>query len=158
MDFGMMNRPVSNCQDRAEITDLVHRYALYVRQGHGAACGNLFTQDAIYDICEVAASSPRNLPTHRNRIEGRPAIAEYIAQAGSGSVRICPLIHNILVEIEGDTATGTAMLESRTWPAGHEFIGEYQDTFRREEVRWLFASRTFTLYLNDTASAEEQAA
>jgi hypothetical protein len=133
--------------DHIAIGALVHRYAFHVRRGEGVKCGDLFTADAIYDIGQVDARSAGNTPVRNTRIEGRDAIGRYIAGSGSHGIRICPLIHNLLIDVNGDTATATSILESRTWPTGREFIGEYEDNFRREDGRWLFSRRCFMMFM-----------
>jgi hypothetical protein len=133
--------------DHSEIAALVYRYARFVRQGFGAACGDLFVNDASYEIFEADgddASAPRRL---RTKLEGRTQIGGYISASTQRGIRLCPLIHNLIIDRDGDSATANSVLEGRTWPAGHETIGEYEDCIVRVQGRWLFASRSFTMFV-----------
>ena len=132
--------------DYNAIAALVYRYAAHVRRANGGACGELFTQCAIYEIREVFVEQADGVPRRRQLLEGRQEIAAYIAKSTGGAVRACPLIHNLLIEVQGLRVAANSILESRNWPTAHGFMGEYEDAFQQENGRWLFASRIFTLY------------
>lgn len=133
-------------QSRVEIADLVHRYAFNVRTGKGLDCASLFIPDAEFEIREMNPQDPDSQRT-RQRLVGRDAIVDYIVKSTSHGILVCPLIHNLLVEVEGDHARGHCMMTTRSWPAGYELVGEYQDSFRFQS-RWLFESRLYTIYLS----------
>lgn len=136
---------------RSDIADLVHRYSYNVRTGNAGECESLFTKDATYEVRELAPTA--NAATRGvRRYSGREAIGAFLAGVSKSGVRLCPLIHNLIIEIDGDAATSSCVMESRTWPTGHESIGEYEDRFRCIDGRWLFESRIFTKFLSDTVS------
>jgi hypothetical protein len=57
---------------------------------------------------------------------------------------VCPLIHNLLIQINGREATSTCVMTSLVWSSGRQIVGEYQDSYRNE-TGWRFASRIFTI-------------
>ena len=135
---------VARLESRAAITDLVHRYAYNIRAGNPVECEALFIEDAVFEIRETDPVNPADTRV-RTSLTGRRAILDYIVQAAGSGVRVCPLIHNLLIELDGDTAESRCMMTTRSWPAGHEMIGEYCDSYRRESG-WRFASRVYTIY------------
>ena len=59
-----------------------------------------------------------------------------------------PMIHNYILSIDGDEATGTCSNELRIVENGKSMIasGVYQDRLRRENGRWRFAKREITFF------------
>lgn len=137
-------------RSRAEITDLVHRYALNIRNGDGAACGALFTHDIEF-IVRVMDPRRRDQVVVRSHDVGREQVLAHIA-APLATVSLCPMIHNLLIDINADRASATSIMENRTFPPMPPMIGEYHDDFRRED-RWLFCRRVYTLLAQSDANA-----
>jgi hypothetical protein len=139
-------------KDRMAIADLVYTYALHVRNGNGADCAGLFTADAFF---EMSATDPVDLSRHlRTRLEGRDAIGAYIAQAATSSSRVVPMIHNLIIAIDGADAVATCAMSAITIPSGDDLVGEYRDTFRFDG-EWQFASRSHTILLYRPARAKQ---
>lgn len=130
--------------DRAAVTDLVHRYALHIRRGEPQCCAELFTADGAFEVRDVDPFDPAGLSV-RSRVEGRGAVAGYIGNS-TRDVRMVPMIHNVLVELAGDTAAASSLMIGRVWPTANEVLGEYADSFRREDGRWLFSERIYTIW------------
>ena len=130
---------------RAEIVEVVHRYAYCIRSQQASQGADLFTEDGVF---EIRAMDPRDADSLQVRevLVGREAIRDYVVKVEGYGLRVCPLIFNAVVEVDGATATCNSIMESRTWPAGHEVIGEYHDCFRREGQQWLIQSRVFTIF------------
>jgi hypothetical protein len=124
---------------RAAIADLVHTYALNIRSRRGAGCGDLFTEDAVF---ETRKGEPDAAVL--NRLEGRAAIRAYLAKASEGASRVCPMIHNLLVNVHGGEASSNCLMVAVVLPSGDELLGEYRDTYRFEGA-WRFSSRTYTI-------------
>lgn len=133
----------SPIESRAAIADLVHRYALNVRSGNHMACEALMTEDVAFEVRET---HPADLAGFRVRshVVGRTETLAYIGRGSSGLV-ICPLIHNLLIDLDGSTAQSSCIMESRTFPSGHEVIGEYRDSYRFDGG-WRFSRRVYTMY------------
>jgi hypothetical protein len=128
---------------RAAIEDLVHTYALNIRTGSGAECAQLFTEDAVFEVREARVGSSEPGRT-RSRLTGRHAITTYVARTGAPETRLCPLIHNLLIQVRGHEASSTCVMTSLVWASGKQLIGEYQDSYRYETA-WRFSSRIFTI-------------
>lgn len=133
-------------ESRAEITDLVHRYSYLVRTGYAGEARVLFAEHGTYEVRESDGREAQAAGTIKRTLSGRQAIADFLAGTARSKIRICPFIHNVMIEIDGDRATGNCIMESRTWPAGHESVGEYRDRYRREGGEWLFESRVYTRF------------
>ena len=126
---------------RVEITDLVHGYAHAVRMCDPAACIALFTQDAQFIVRELGCEGPGVI--ERTSLSGRDAIDAFL-RASLPTRPITPLIHNLMIEIDGNVAHSRCVMVGAA-PAGMPmFMGTYDDSFRREE-RWLFTRRCFTM-------------
>ena len=128
---------------RQEIADLVYRYTEFVRDRSERRCAELMTEDAWVELRHGDALQPGEGNTHQ-RFEGREAILGSFRQVAGLDVVVLPMIHNLRIEIDGDTASSRCLMASTLKPLGREFIGEYRDSFRREAGRWYFASRKFT--------------
>ena len=124
---------------RAAIADLVHTYALNIRTGRGAACADLFTEDAVF---ETRRADPEVQTL--NRLEGRDAVVAYLTKASQSDARVCPMVHNLLIAVDGCEASSNCVMAVVALPGGTELIGEYVDTYRFEDG-WRFASRTYTI-------------
>ena len=96
MDLEALERRIRRLEDLEEIKQLKARYAAYCDANYDAdALAALFTADAVWDGGMLGRS------------EGREAIRQFFR---GSSQRISFAIHNILspiIEITGDTATGT---------------------------------------------------
>ena len=128
---------------RAAIADLVHTYALHIRAGNGASCVELFTADAVFEVRE-APLGRHGVAVSRTRLTGHDAISSYLVRASGSDTRVCPLIHNLLIRVDGREATSSCIMTSFVWPSGQQFIGEYADSYQYE-TSWLFTSRVFTM-------------
>jgi hypothetical protein len=128
---------------RAAIADLVHTYAKNVRRGDGSECAQLFTEDAVFEVREPILGKP-GVSCTRSKVTGHDAIARYLSRTATPESRVCPLIHNLLIEVNGCEATSSCVMTSIIWSTGQQLIGEYQDTYRYE-TGWRFASRVFTI-------------
>jgi hypothetical protein len=58
-----------------------------------------------------------------------------------------PLIHNLLIDLDGSTAQSSCIMEARSYPPGYQVIGEYRDSYRFED-RWLFTRRIYTMFIS----------
>lgn len=118
--------------DREEIRALVSRYALGITRNFPVY--DLFTEDAAFI----------------DRIPGRP-IREFTSQAKlkamyqavPPSTPPLPMIHNHIIDIQGDEATGICSIEIRWVENGESVIssGYYDDGYRRVNGRWMFSKR-----------------
>lgn len=131
--------------DRTPITDLIHRYALHIRSGEPQKCALLFTANGAFEVRQIDPFDPASLET-RSRVTGRDAIAGHVGASSGRTLRMVPMIHNVLVEISGDEATASSLMVGRQWPSTRETLGEYADSFRRVDGAWYFSERIYTIW------------
>ncbi|MBM4259453.1 MAG: nuclear transport factor 2 family protein [Deltaproteobacteria bacterium] len=133
-----IEQQVQELTDREEIKELTARYAHSVARGEGASVAALFTDDG----------------TFINRFPGQP-VTEVHGQEDLnkfyGAIQrntALPCIHNHLITLNGNEATGTCTIEVRINRKGQSMIGSgyYEDRFRRENGRWKFVLRDCTFF------------
>jgi ketosteroid isomerase-like protein len=120
--------------DREAIRDLARRYAHLVWRCDVSSIVALFTEDGRMDTPD--------LPT----LTGHKEINDSYEKIFAG-MELWPFVHNHVVELDGDSATGTVYLDLRSRQDGRDIMaaGYYADTYRRVDGRWLFAHRDLTL-------------
>lgn len=123
-----------------QLLELPCRYAWHVARGEGAAVAALFTDDGYFE-----APAYQSKDRTRHKISGLDAIRAYMLNLKP--LRVIPLIHNQIIDIQGDQATGTCVMRTPhapTLPDG--FIGRYQDDMRCIDGVWRFSARRFYLF------------
>jgi hypothetical protein len=128
---------------RRKIADLVHRYALAVRRDRPEDAAALFANDGWFEIRDGHPSQPGF--TLRNRLERREGVYAYLA-LNKDKPHPIPMIHNLMIDLDGDTAQASCVMEAIILESGTRVIGEYDDHFIREDGKWRFASRTYTIF------------
>jgi uncharacterized protein (TIGR02246 family) len=121
--------------DLEAIRDLARRYAhcIWRKDADGAAA--LFAEDGAMDTGD------------RPPLVGPDAIrAAYRAILPASD--FLPFVHDHVVELHGDRATGTCHLDLRVTRDGRRHLGAgaYEDHYVREGGRWKFASRRLTMH------------
>ena len=119
--------------DREDIRDLIATYAL--RAAHGVSMADLFTDDGVF-VTHVPGETARE-------VRGREALNRYYRELAAAPRHPMPMVHNHLISIDGDQATGVCSIELRTTVGATSMIGsgDYHDSFRREGGRWKFVER-----------------
>jgi hypothetical protein len=117
---------------RAEIAELVYRYADAVVRRDGDAWGSCWAEDA-----QWALGGGRD-------VSGRDAIVELWHQAMGGFDAVVQNVYGGEVHLDGDRGEGR-------WYIGEHFrrangdpgilLANYDDTYVRVDGQWLFASR-----------------
>jgi hypothetical protein len=76
-------------------------------------------------------------------VRGRKALDEFSVHFRPEDDNPLPMIHNYLIEINGDEARGLCSNELRIPENGQSIIasGYYDDRYRRENGRWKFVLR-----------------
>lgn len=122
--------------DRDDIRDLVRRYAHLVWQNRPLDTVALFAEGGIMD-----------LGPDGGLVEGQAALrAVYSQQAGA--MMLHPFVHNHVIELEGDRASGCAYLDLRCVRDGQSLMGSghYEDRYLREKGSWKFAYRKLIMH------------
>ena len=133
-----MNQPnadaIRRLLDLEAIRDLVRRYAhcIWRRDADGAAA--IFAEGAVMDTGD------------RPPLVGPEAIRDAY-RAILPSADLLPFVHDHLIELDGDHATGTCHLDLRLRRNGRRFLGAgfYDDRYVRTGDGWKFASRRLTM-------------
>ena len=125
---------IAAIEDREAIRELTARYCQFVATGRTAEILDLFTDDGVMEFEET-------------QIRGREALAVGYREAVS-DLHPIPTVHNHVIELSGDRATGFCSLELRTVEGGEAITaaGHYEDAFERVAGRWRFSHRKLILY------------
>jgi hypothetical protein len=128
-----LEQRVQELADRDEIKELTARYCWHVAQGEGELIVDLFTADGVLD------ASRAELPL----VKGRDELKNFYVRSVREPAMAIPFIHNHIIQIKGDTASGTCAIEARFSRSGESITaaGYYEDTYRREGGKWKFAER-----------------
>ncbi|MFN8545730.1 MAG: nuclear transport factor 2 family protein [Candidatus Binatia bacterium] len=120
--------------DTEAIRDLARRYAHHVWRKDVAGAVGLFAEDGEMDTGD------------RPPIRGRAALLAAYENMITGPT-LLPFVHNHVVELGGDVATGTCYLDLRAAMDGRSMIGAgwYDDRYVRTGDGWKFQSRRLTL-------------
>jgi ketosteroid isomerase-like protein len=125
---------VRELADAEAIRNLARRYAHHVWQKNVPAAVGLFTEDGEMDTGD------------RPAIKGRQALLaayeEMFAEA-----RFQPFVHNHVITLNGERATGTCYLDLRAAVGGKSMIGSgyYDDHYVQVDGEWRFRSRKLTM-------------
>jgi ketosteroid isomerase-like protein len=129
-----LEQQVRELADKEEIRELTAKYAHWVGCGDGPKVPSLFTDDGAFSNRVIGQA-----PTIE--VRGRKQIDEFYAGLKKGMA--LPCIHNHIINLDGDKASGTCTIEVRITQNGQSIIGSgyYEDTFRRENGTWKFVER-----------------
>jgi len=133
-DPANLQRAVRRLTDLEEIRELAHRYAHCVWQLDISGAVDLFTEDGIMDTGD------------RPPIVGRQDLLETYERM-LGTAQFHPFVHSHVIEIDGDTATGTCYLDLRAAVEGKSMVGSgwYEDQYVRTAKGWKFKIRTLKM-------------
>jgi len=128
-----IEQQVRELANREEIRELISTYAH--RAAHGISIADLFTDDGLF-----LTSTPGNAV---REIRGRAALDEFYGGLTKRAGMQLPMIHNVVLKITGDEATGICSVEVRSTGNGKSMIGSgyYYDKYRRENGHWKFVER-----------------
>ena len=129
---------------RTAIADLIYTYARHIRHGEGVECVNLFTEDGVFEIRDAPLGT-EGAATVRARLEGHQQIGAYLSHGDGATARVCPVIGNLMISIDGHRATANSVLTATVWPDGKRIMGEYNDSFAFEGI-WRFSVRRFDIF------------
>ncbi len=133
--------------DAEAIRDLARRYAHCVWQRDVEGAVELFCEDGVMDTGDR--------PALRGREEMREAYQQMFTQA-----ELCPFVHNHVLRLAGDTATGTCYLDLRARLEGKRMtgFGYYDDEYVRLDGEWRFRSRKLNMCEFSEAAGDAEVA
>jgi len=133
---------VAELYDREEIRDLRYRYHECINEAQMAEIPDLFTEDGELDF------------GHLGKASGREQIKAFFSGLGRarsasdsrGLYRVRQFIHNHVLKVSGDRATGYAYLEAKPVYNGESYVvaARYNDEYLKREGRWRFSKMSLT--------------
>ena len=128
-----LERTVQNLADIEALRTLRLRYHDAINTNRGGEIGELFTDDGEVDF------------GYLGRTRGKPKVALFFGNVGNLLDSVIQFVHNHVVEVDGDNATGTAYLEAKSISKGRAYrvAGRYRDIYRRTPQGWRFAKMDF---------------
>ena len=120
--------------DTEAIRDLARRYAHFVWQRDAPGAVALFAENGEMDTGD------------RPVIRGHEAMLEAYGEMFATS-EFRPMVHNHVIDLRGNRATGTCYLDVRAVVDGKDMIGsgQYHDRYIRVGDEWKFQSRTLAM-------------
>jgi hypothetical protein len=131
-----LQQQVRRLQDEQEIREIIARYAYHVTHGgHADAIADLFTEDGVFDT-RTADGSASNI-----FVKGKAELALFYSSVPKN---INPMIHDLLLDLRGDEASGACVLDNPCYNGQRpSYLGHYKDEFRRVDGKWRFKARVF---------------
>lgn len=126
-----VERRLRRLEDRAEIHDLVARYALAVDDRDYAALAGMYAADAVFDHAGAV-------------LRGREAIVEFLRERAKLNGRTVHSPHTIAIEwVDDDTARGTVAGHAELERDGEFLLAafRYHDSYVRQDGAWRFRER-----------------
>jgi len=114
-------------EDREEIERLRHQYCYRMDAGDIEELADLFTEDGEVDFGPMGTA------------QGRDEIAAFLGGMTDQFEFLAHMVHNPIVDVEGDTATGRWYVEvpAVTIDGVAQWIqGSYDESYRRTDFGW----------------------
>ena len=151
MDILELGEAVRALADKEAIRDLARHYAHHVWQLEVGPLVDLFADDGEMD------------PSLEPPIRGREALRRAFQRlVDDNQADLQPFVHNHVIDLDGDRASGTAYVDLRSVRDGRSMLGSgyYEDQYIRQGETWKFQSRSLTLrffvpFLDGWAEAKE---
>ncbi|HIF63074.1 MAG TPA: nuclear transport factor 2 family protein [Deltaproteobacteria bacterium] len=117
--------------DLEDIKGLVHRYAHCIWQEKPLEAADLFSDDGIIDF-----------GPYGGRVSGREKLRSLL-QEKVEEQWLQPFVHNHLIDLDGDKASGYVYIDLRSQTEGGCMIGSgyYEDDYVRIDGQWKFKCR-----------------
>ena len=121
-------------EDREAIRELTARYCQLAVGGRAEEIAALFTREGVMESGDSC-------------VRGQGPLLE-LYRSSFQTLRPIPSVHNHVVELAGDRATGFCSIELRMVENGEAVTaaGHYEDAFEREGGVWKFAHRKLIFY------------
>ena len=129
---------VKRLEDIEEIRTLRMRYHYFLNEVQFERMHELYTPDGVLDYGYVG------------RAEGHEAIRDLVLRIPQSLQFVKQFIHNHIVEIDGDDATGISYLDARYARNGESVIvaGSFREKYRRLPEGWRISETKLILYFS----------
>jgi len=129
---------VRHLEDIEEIRGLRFKYHDFLNRSRFERMSELYTDDARVRIDYVASA------------EGKEEIHEFFLTIPRTLSFIKQFIHNHLVNVDGDMASGVAYMDARYAAEGQSLMvaGRFDEKYRRTTAGWRIADTFVTLYFS----------
>lgn len=134
---------IDRLEAQQEIAGLVHGYARHIRRDEPEKVHELFLPEGTFEVRDGHPDSDDYVVRTFNA--SAQELHDYLAP-NKGKAHPVPLIRNLMIEVDGDTATANSVMDATIYGTSHAIQGEYRDTCQRVGGRWYFKSRIFTIY------------
>ena len=123
-----LERAVQRLTDIEDIRSLRLRYHDAINEDRHGDIGVLFTDDGAVDFGYLGAAV------------GRAKVERFFGSVGTVLDSVTQFVHNHVVEVDGDDATGSSYLEAKSVSKGvaYRVAARYLDTYRRTPDGWRF--------------------
>ena len=127
---------VAALRDRAQIQDLRFRYHIAVNEKELDSIGSLFSADGEAHFGEIGSA------------RGRAEIEALYAEVVGASPFVKQFIHNHVITLNGDTASGLSYLEAKTVTNGESYLvaARFDDEYLREGGEWKFSLLKLSIF------------
>ncbi len=127
---------VQELSDREAIRELRCYYHEYINTAKLSDIIGLFIEDGEFDFA------------HLGKGQGRAAQKKFFEGLANYLSTVKQFIHNQVIEVHGDTATGFSYLEAKPVYKGESYLvaGRYDDEYVRQDGQWKFKKMKFTPY------------
>lgn len=126
----------ADCRDRADISDVLLRYATGIDCRDWATFRTVFTDDCVLDYGEIGSFT------------GVDAITEFMEQSHAMAGHTMHRLTNMVIAVAGDRATARTYVDGLILApdnaSGVNAVGIYDDDLTRTEFGWRIARRVFT--------------
>lgn len=123
-------------RDRADITEVLLRYATGIDRRDWATFRTAFTEDCVLDYGEIGSFT------------GVDAVADFMDQSHAMAGHTMHRLSNIVITLDNDRATARTYVDGLILgpdnTSGVSAVGIYDDNLVRTERGWRIARRVFT--------------
>src|ERR1700720_2504366 len=134
---------VADLYERSRLRDLPYRYHECINEAQLAPIPHPFTEDGELDF------------GHLGKAKGREEINKFFSGLGRdrtapdnrrGLYRVRQFIHNHVLKVNGDRATGYAYLEAKPVYNGESYVvaARFNDEYVKRDGRWRFSKMSLT--------------
>jgi hypothetical protein len=129
---------IQKLEDIEEIRRLRMHYHQFINDGYWDRFPELFTEEAVVDFGYIAKG------------KGHKEIGEVFLRIPRNLDLVTQFIHNHLVDVDGDTATGLSYLDARYAQDGESVMvaGKFDEKYTRTKAGWRIQELKLHLYFS----------